>query len=218
MPCSQCIGIERQFDDGFARRELRRYRRKGPSKTTEWLLDAIVQEGIEGFTVLDIGGGVGVIQHELMARGATGGTSAEASPAYFETARSEALERGYADHVRYLLGDFVDVSRDIPPADVVTLDRVVCCYPDMPALVDAASERAARMLALVIPRDTWFVRLGVRLVNLAQRLRRHPFRVFLHDPSAVEERVERHGLAKRLRRDSLLWRVVVFTRPELTST
>ena len=173
---------------------------------------------MEGRTFLDIGGGIGAIQHELMARGAAGGTHSDAAPAFLRAARYEAEARGYADRVRYVDGDFVERARDLPPADIVTLDRVVCCYPDMAALLGAAAPLARRTLGLVLPRGRAWIRLGIRLANLIQRLRRHPFRVFAHDPAEVEAVVERHGLAKRFERDGFAWRVLVFTRPEAGRT
>jgi magnesium-protoporphyrin O-methyltransferase len=213
VTCTQCAGIERQFDGAVARRELKRYRRRGPSKTTRWLLDAMTSDGVRGRTFLDIGGGVGAISHDLMSRGAAGGTHADASSAFIDVARSEAETRGYADRIRYLEGDFVALAAGVAPAELVTLDRVVCCYPDAAALIDASASRATNALGLVLPRDTRLTRLGVKLVNLLQRIRRHPFRVFLHSPGEVAARVEGHGLQWRFRRYSLLWQVLVFTRP-----
>lgn len=213
MSHSQCCGLERQFDDRHAERNLRRFRRKGPAKATRWLLEAVAGDGVEGRTFLDVGGGVGAIQHELMARGAAGGTHADAAPAFLRAARGEAEAQGYADRVRYVDGDFVERAPELPPADMVTLDRVVCCYPDMPALLGAAAPLARRTLGLVLPRGGSLARFGVGLVNLIQRLRRHPFRVFAHDPSEVEAVVESHGLAKRFERAGVVWRVLVFTRP-----
>ena len=214
MSCPQCCGLERQFDDAHAQTNLRKYRRKGPAKATRWLLGAVADDGVEGRTFIDIGGGVGAVQHDLMERGAAGGTHSDASPAFLRAARSEAEARGYADRIRYLDGDFVAKAHELAPADIVTLDRVVCCYPDMPALLGAAAPLARRTLGLVLPRGGPLARFGVRLVNFVQSLRRHPFRVFAHDPAAVEAVVGSYGLAKRFERDGLVWRVVVFTRRE----
>ena len=129
MTCCQCQGIEQMFDDRMARRQLRHYRRKGPAKATRRLLEAIAAGGIGGRTFIDIGGGVGAIQHDLMGRGAASGTSADASPAYLAAARTEAEARGYANRMRYVDGDFVEQAGELEAADIVTLDRVVCCYP-----------------------------------------------------------------------------------------
>ncbi len=208
--CAQCRGIEDMFGNRMAQRQLRQYRRKGPGAVTRRLIDAVAAGGVEGRTFVDVGGGVGAIQHELMDRGAAGGTSADASPAYLAAARAEAEARGHADSMKYLDGDFVERAAEIEPADMVTLDRVVCCYPDMPAMLGAAAPLARRALGLVFPRRTWFIRAGVALVNLIQRLRKHPFRVFVHDPDEVTAVLERNGLSRRYIRDGFLWRVAVF--------
>ena len=212
MTCCHCQGVEQMFDTKMARRQLRHYRRKGSAKATRQLLEAIGRDGVEGCTFIDIGGGIGAIQHDFMDRGAAGGTSADASPAYLAAARAEAESRGYADRVRYIDGDFVERAPELDPADIVTLDRVVCCYPDMPAMLGAAAPLARRTLGLIIPRGTRFIRAGVGLVNLIQRLRRHPFRVFVHDPAEVEAVLGRHGMARRYLRDGMIWRVMVFRR------
>ena len=214
MTCPQCIGVERQFSDPVARRELRRYKKRGPGKITRLLLEAISTLGVEGRTFLDVGGGIGAIQHELMAAGAAGGTHADASSAYLEASRSEADARGHADRILYMGGDFVEMQEQVDAADLVTLDRVVCCYPDMPALIDASASRARLALGLVYPRRTRLVRFGVSVVNLIQHLRRHPFRVFLHAAVDVEARVSAHGLRKRSDVQTFIWRITVFSRPD----
>ena len=210
MTCPQCVGIERLFDRAAARRDLKRYRRRGPSKMTRALLHALVAEGVEGATFLEVGGGVGAIQHGLLEAGAARGTSVDASPAYLDAAREEAAARGQADRIRSIAGDLVEVQDDVEPADLVALDRVVCCYPDMPALVDASASKARRAYGLVYPRDTRLVRLGIGLVNLIQRLRRHPFRAYAHPSRDVEMRVRAHGLRRVFLKRSLVWQAVVF--------
>ncbi len=212
MTCRHCRGVARMFDEKMARRQLRHYRRKGPGKGTRRLVDAVAEEGVEGRTFLDIGGGVGAVQHDFMDRGAAGGTSADASPAYLAAARTEAETRGYADRIRYVEGDFVERAGEVEAADLVTLDRVVCCYPDMPGLVGAAARLTRRTLGLVMPRGTRLIRCGVAIVNLFQRLRRHPFRVYVHDPDEVEAVLGEHGLRRRHMREGMVWRLAVYGR------
>ena len=212
MTCCHCQGVAQMFDEKMARRQLRHYRRKGPAKGTRQLIHAVAEGGVEGRTFIDIGGGIGAIQHDLMERGAAGGTSADASPAYLAAARAEAEARGYGGRIRYVEGDFVERAGEMEPADMVTLDRVVCCYPDMPALLGAAAPLARRTLGLIIPRGTRLIRCGVAVVNLFQRLRRHPFRVYVHDPDEVEAVLGRHGLRRRYLREGVVWRVAVFRR------
>jgi len=212
MSCAQCKGIAQEFDDRVARRELRRYRRRGPAATTRRLLAELRRVGVSGASFLDIGGGVGAIQHGLMAAGASRGAHVDASPAYLAAARDEAAACGHVDRVRYLEGDFVALAGQVETADVVTLDRVICCYPDMPALVDASASRARRLYGLVFPREHVLMRLGIGAINLVQRFRRRPFNVFLHRAAAVEARVRGHGFRLLFQARSPLWQIHLYIK------
>src|SRR3990172_2707418 len=142
MPCDQCFGIEQEFDGRTARREQAGYRRKGAPKTTRLLIDGLLQAGVEGRTVLDIGGGVGALQHALLDAGASRAQSVDASSAYLEVARQEAGRLGLADRILAVQGDFVQLADSIGEADIVTLDRVICCYDNMRGLVNESARRA----------------------------------------------------------------------------
>ena len=68
-----------------------------------------------------------------------------------ETARRVLKSRFASRQTEFVLGDFVAL------ADKVTLDRVVCCYPDDKALLEAAAARARRLVAFTYPRNRWYV-------------------------------------------------------------
>jgi Methyltransferase domain len=208
-----CHGVEQIFGERTARHDLRRYRKHGPSKPTRVLLDALRRAEIEHATLLDIGGGIGAIQHELLAAGAARATSVEASAAYLRVAREEAERRGHADRITDTVGDFVALADRVDPADVVTLDRVICCYPDMESLVGRSADRAKRLYGLVYPRDRWWIGLGIRATNLIMRLSRRAFRAHLHSTSAVDAVVRAHGLTPRAAgRAGPVWQVAVYAR------
>ena len=95
------------FDARSARRQLAAYRRSGPKGTTRRLIDAIRAEGVDGQTVLDIGGGVEVVGFELLAAGADRLTGVDAARAHVAIARREAARRGLDDRVTFRHGDFV---------------------------------------------------------------------------------------------------------------
>lgn len=211
--CAQCLGIEEQFNAKRARRELRRYQKKGPTQTTQILLDALEREGGAGGTLLDVGGGIGAIQHELAKAGAARLENVDASTGYLAVAREEAARRGYAERARYHHGDFVTLAPKINPADVVTLDRVLCCYPDCEALVAASAARAVRLYGLVYPRKTWLTRAGFRVINFMMRLTRSSFRGYLHAPEAVDAQVQALGFERRFIDETLFWLVAVYARP-----
>ena len=212
MNCCQCCGIEEQFNRAEATRKLREYRRAGPARTTQLLIDALMREPVAGQTLLDIGGGVGAIQHALLKAGAATATAVEASTAYLAVAREEAARQEHAERIIYHHGNFVDIAATLPSADIVTLDRVICCYHDMPTLVDRSSAKAARLYGLVYPRDTWWVRAGLRAENALLWLQRSTFRVFAHSSAAVDAIVRRNGLQQRFARNAGAWQAVVYER------
>jgi magnesium-protoporphyrin O-methyltransferase len=200
------------FDDKTARKDLKRYRKKGPSKTTQTLLEAIKTHGIKNGTLLDIGGGVGVIQHELLNAGIDRAMQIDASPAYLEASKKEAERRGTKDRIEYQMGDAVELAQAVDPFDIVTLDRVICCYDDMQALVDTSSKKARRIYAVVYPRDKWWVKVFMRAGNAVLRLLRRSFQAFVHPTEAVEAIISKNGFTRSFHRDFLLWQVALFTR------
>jgi magnesium-protoporphyrin O-methyltransferase len=211
MNCCQCQGIESLFNQQEAAKKLKQYRRKGPDKTTRLLIDALLKtQNIEEMTLLDIGGGIGAIQHELLKAGLSSATSVEASSAYLDTAKTEAERQGHTSHVTYHYGNFVDLAANIQPADIVTLNRVICCYHDMPALVELSAARAVKLYGLVYPRDTWWIKLGSSLTNFLFWLRRTPFRVFIHPTEAVEAIIQANGLKRCFYQTTWFWQVVVY--------
>jgi hypothetical protein len=209
-----CQGVESIFGERAAAHDLKRYRKRGPSKPTRRLLAEIRARGVAGAGVLDIGGGVGVIQQDLLDAGAGHVTSVEASSAYLRAAKDEAERRGHADRITYHHGDFVALADAVEPADVVTLDRVICCYPDVDALVGRSAERARLLYGLVHPRDAWWTRLGFRLVNLGCRIARQSFRAYVHPLAAVDAAARGAGLGLRSRMAvGPIWQVALYERP-----
>jgi magnesium-protoporphyrin O-methyltransferase len=216
MTCAHCVGSARFFDYKRALRDRKRYRRRGPDRTSRLLLGMLMEAGIRDQSVLDVGGGVGALQHELLCKGARTVLNVDASPAYQEVNRQLAAERGLAGRIDYRSGDFVALAPGLPSADVVSLDRVICCYPDMPALVDASAEHAGRLYGFVAPRDRWLTRVGLAAANLFFRLQKNPFRVFVHSLDAVDRRLRRQGLFPRRTRRTVFWEVRLYERPVTT--
>jgi hypothetical protein len=204
--------IESVFNDKLAACDLRRYRKKGPKRSTRLLLDALKAGGVEGKTLLDIGGGIGAIQHELLDAGAGSATSVEASGPYLKVAKQESERRGHDGRADFRYGDFVELASEIEPADVVTLDRVICCYPDMERLVGLSTARARELYGVVYPRDTGLVRLGFAMVNLVLRLLRKPMRAFVHRSADLEALVHASGLTSELSTRAGAWSVALYRR------
>jgi SAM-dependent methyltransferase len=206
---------QRQFGEAVARRDLNRYRRRGPDQTTRLLRDAIIGAG-NGKIVLDVGAGIGALSFELLAAGAERVTAVEAAPAYLAAAREEASRRNLSDRVELVHGDFVSVARDVMQADVVAMDRVVCCYPAYQPLLEAALRSSRRLLAFSYPRDRWYVRAAVAMQNLGRAVFRNPFRGFVHSARGIEALLEHHGFVRMERRDTLKWSADLYVRADAT--
>jgi hypothetical protein len=202
------------YNEGLAASQLRRYRDKGPIASTQMLIDALKAEGVEGATLLDIGGGIGAIQHELLAAGVAHVTSVDASAPYLEAAREESDRRGHGDRVTYRHGDFVELAESIVPADIVTLDRVLNVYPDWERLAELSARRARRLYGLVYPRDTPTVRLVIFAMNLILRVRRKPVRAAIRPVVGIERIARESGLSSHSSRNAgPAWQVAVYRRP-----
>lgn len=211
MPSCQCEGLERETRE-WVEQDLDLCRKGKPARTTRLLIDALVARGVEALSLLDIGGGIGLIQIGLLRAGARSATCVEASSAYLEVAREEAARQSVEQRITYVHGDFVGVASSIPDADIVTLDRVICCYDDVKALVSLSASKARMFYAAVYPRSTWWVRIPLFFENLGYRLRRSPFRAFVHATELVDRLIREAGLKIVYQRNTLLWQVVVYQR------
>jgi magnesium-protoporphyrin O-methyltransferase len=202
-----------RFDARSAELQLKAYRTSGPGTWTTRLIDELADGGVDGMTVLDIGAGVGAVHHALLEAGAASAIDVDASGPYLAASRSEAARRGIDDQVTYFKGDAVALAGELPPADIVALDRVVCCYPDMPGLVAAAAGHTRHRLGLVLPRDDVWVRAMVGVANGWNRVRRDPFRLHAHRTAAVEGVATAAGLVLRSAHRGVFWQSLVFERP-----
>ncbi len=212
MSCCQCQGIEALFNDRVARRELRKYNKRGATGMTAKLVQAIKGEPIGALSLLDIGGGVGAIQHELVAAGVNRVVSVEASPAYLEASRQAADQLDYLDRVEYHQGDFVDLAVELAASDIVTLDKVVCCYHDMEGLVSKSAQLAQSYYGLVLPRENWLVSIIRTFLNLLTRLRRIPFKMYIHSHSQIDSLLNNIGFEEISTRRDLFWQAKLYQR------
>lgn len=212
MKCCQCEGIEREFNAEGAKSEIEEYRTEGPTGTTQFLIDALTDQGVEGLTLLDIGGGVGAIQHAMLSAGASAATAVEASTAFAKAAEDEAQELGWSEQVVVEHGDFVELAETLPPHDIVTLDRVICCYHDMKSLVGLSAARASQLYGVVYPRYVWWNRIGFRFLNLFFWLSRSTFRTFVHSDTGVQSILDQVGLTRVFYRKTFFWQVAVYAR------
>ena len=200
------------FNDRFARHLAARYRKKGLGRTARRMVDLLAQRGVQGATVLEIGGGVGEIQLELLRRGAASATNLELSPGYEPEAARLLQEAGLAGRVDRRQADIASDPDAVEPADIVILHRVICCYPDYAKLLGAAADHARRQLVFSFPLRNPASRAVLATQNLTLRLTGRQFRVFAHPPAAMLRVLTEHGLRPTLAHRGPVWQVAAATR------
>ena len=206
MPgCCDPQGFDDVFSPRFARRMARRYRKRGLGRAERDMVAFLAAQGLDGATVLEIGGGVGEIQLELLRRGASRTTNLELVTSYDGLADELAREAGVADRVERRLHDIVEAPDDVERADVVVLHRVVCCYPDYERLLGAAADHAGRLLVFSHPPRTLATRAFVASQTAVLRLTGHRYQSFAHPPEAMLGVLRAHGMTVAHSRRGPVW-------------
>jgi hypothetical protein len=210
--CCSATGYRWAFSEKRAFREARRYQRRGLDPTSLRIVDLLKLQGVDGLTLLEVGGGVGAVQIELLKAGVTRAVSIELTPTYEKAAGRLLRTAGFEDRVERRVMDFAQAAGDVEAADIVIMNRVLCCYPDMPGLAGAAAAHARQVLVLSFPRRTWWTRLGLSLANLVLRITRRGFQVFVHRPERILATTEERGLNATVNRSGLFWQTIALQR------
>jgi magnesium-protoporphyrin O-methyltransferase len=210
--CCTPKGYRQIFSERRARAEARRFRRKGLDATSRRVANVVRDKGVEGRTLLEVGGGIGAIEIQLLRAGMARAVNVELTPTYESAARQLLQEEGLEDRVERRVMDFAESSSEVEPADFVVMNRVICCYADMPKLVGAAAARTKEVLVMSFPNDRWWTRLGLKVVNFGLRIFRQEFHIFARSPALIVAAVERHGFRTTVNERGLLWHVSALER------
>jgi SAM-dependent methyltransferase len=210
--CCPSRDYHRFFNKRFARRLANRYRKRGLDTTAQTMVEFLQAAGVEGASVLEIGGGIGEIEVELLKAGAARAQNLELSPAYEEPARTLAVQAGVQERIDWRIHDLALDPGAVAPADLVVLHRVVCCYPDYERLLGAAADHARRALVFSCPPRNPLSRAFYGVFNLVMRLTGSGFRGFAHPPGAMLTVLEDHGLRPTYQRRRRIWQVAGLER------
>jgi SAM-dependent methyltransferase len=200
--------------DGCACSSAARSRRRGPGGVSKLLIEGLTSAGIAQAGVLDVGCGVGGLSRELIARGAQRATGIDLSPKSIAEASRLANEAGLASSTTFTVGDGATAA--LAPHDAVVLDKVMCCYPDVDALLANTLPAAGQIYAFSAPcskglRGT-IARVGIALFNMTRRFTRSDFRVFVHDLSNVEAKLAQDGFEQKMVAHRTMWHAAVYVR------
>jgi hypothetical protein len=203
--CCTPTGYHTIFGTKTVKRDARRYRRKGLTGSAGWLLQALTGEGVNDRSVLEVGGGIGSLQIELLEAGASHATNVEIIDSYEATARGLIDEHGLEARVERQIADYAEHPDQAPASDIVIMHRVICCYPDPEALTAAACTRARDRVAITIPREAWWVRLAFWGMNVWLRLRRIAFRGYVHPHAQILAAADTRGFHTTRHECGRLW-------------
>ena len=201
-----------RFFDWFARRYGKRFARKGLEPSQRQLMKGLSSSGFSDASLLDIGCGTGYLHQRLLQAGAARAVGVDLSAEMLEQARVRAREQGLAERTDYREGDFVELSNTLASADIVILDKVICCYPDANALVQRSARLAGRVYAFTIPRDRWTVRFALFAGRVFLALIRCSFRSYVHDLAAIDRWVTHLGFAQVFEECTFAWLTRVYAR------
>jgi magnesium-protoporphyrin O-methyltransferase len=210
--CCTPKGYRQIFSERGARQQARDYRRNGPDATSRQIVDLLKERGVEGLTLLEVGGGIGAIQIELLRAGLARAVSVELTPTYEDSAVELLREAGLQDRVERKVMDFVGAAAEVPAADIVVMNRVVCCYPDLARLETAAADHARQVLVMSFPKERWWSRIVVWMANVGMAMTRREFRIFLHPVAQIASIAESHGLTRADSRSGVFWEISVLQR------
>ncbi len=209
MACCDVNGLNRIFSKLPARLAASLYAWRGPSQHTRSFAAELPDPRSK--RVLDIGGGLGALSLALLERGAGHVQLVEVSQAYLREAEKLAERADQRSRLTCLLGDAATLP-ELAEADIVVLDRVVCCYPDPEALLRRAASLSRSVLAFTFPVETPLTRWTIRCNNNLMRLLRVPYRAFLHDSAVLREAATSRGHRLAAQRRLSGWQLWVFQK------
>lgn len=213
MACCTLEGTDKMFSN-HAKRYAKKFKRRGLDKAQRSIVSALEAFGVEGRSILEIGCGVGGLHLTLLEKGATSAFGVEASGGMIAKAKELAAELGASERVAYLQGDFVSANGEVPSADIVVMDKVLCCYSDAKSLIVRSAAKANMIFAVSYPRDAWLARIGFTSMEKLGSLLRWSFHPFYHEPSELDRMIQGQGLKPVAAQTTPIWQVKIFNRGE----
>jgi tRNA1(Val) A37 N6-methylase TrmN6 len=189
----------------FARSSRRRFTKKGFEPSQNQLMAGLKQAGYNNATLLEVGSGVGYLHQVLLEQGAKSAVGIDLASDMLKEAKDWAIEKGLADRIEYIQGDFIELLDQVEAAEVTILDKVVCCYPHAELLINSSIAKNSRVYALTYPRDRWFIKVAIEVMALFLKLSGSSFRGFVHNPDDIERWIIEAGYKKTYQEQTFIW-------------
>lgn len=196
----------------FARSYRKRFTKKGFEPSQQQLIQGLEQAGFASATLLEVGSGVGYMHQVLLGKGAKSAVGIDLAPDMLKEAQQWADEKGLADRVQYIQGDFIELLDQVEAAEVTILDKVVCCYPHAELLVNSSTKKTNRVYALTYPRNRWFIKVAMEIMAFFLKLSGSNFRAFVHSPDDIERWIIDAGFKKTFEDKTFIWLTQVYQK------
>ncbi|MEM6801714.1 MAG: hypothetical protein AAF696_09950 [Bacteroidota bacterium] len=200
------------FDDKRAKKELKEYEASGIKENSQALYQLLQLLDLRDKSMLEIGGGIGSLIFESFTLGLKTAQYVDISEAYFHTFKSALKARNLEDKVAIHLGDFVVLEEKVQKADLVVLDKVICCYEDYEALVQNSTAKAASWYAITIPKDSWWIKILFSYFIFLKRLKKDFFRPYIHKHRLIFDQIHKAGFQLKEERKNFMWKSFLFER------
>ena len=212
MTCEHCCGADKLFDLKGAQKELKKYSKTGPTRVTKKLIQAISSYDKKGKTLLDIGGGIGAIAWHFHENGASGTTDVDASSGYLQVAEEYAQTKGWESSSQFKQGDITDVAHELLEFDFVTMDKVVCCYPDYQSILESALSKSNKVVALTFPFGGPIANILRWIGSIYLSFKKNPFRPYVHSHHKIQAFILGKGFTLVHQSVAFPWRVWIFEK------
>ena len=209
---NNCCGAERLFNLKAAKKELKKYKKSGAGKPTQALIDAISSSEMKDKSLLDVGGGIGAIQWAFIKNGGAKTTDMDYSDGYLDVAKEYAIENNWTEQTAFQQGDFLEDGDAIEKHDFVTLDKVVCCYPDYKGLLTKALNKTNHTIGMVYPLGGVVAKMVVFFAKIGLKLMGNPFHPYIHPVAFIRQTVLDQGFESVHSSVSFPWHVEVYRR------
>lgn len=210
-----CCGADMFFDSKTAKKQYRQYLKKGPSRITSKIIRQLSDHDMEGRSLIDVGGGVGALQWWFLQNSGKETTAIDASTAYLKQAEEHATKNNWMAKTRFIFGDYTQVHSQAGRADYITLDKMVCCYPDYKEIIEISCQQAKAYIALSYPIDG-FISKSINFIgSFLAKLRGNSFRPYIHPVKGIREVFEQQGFQRVSYTMSFPWHVETYRRSEV---
>jgi magnesium-protoporphyrin O-methyltransferase len=210
-----CCGADLFFDEKNAHKQYRQYLKKGPGRVTRRMIRQLESLPVQGKTMIDVGGGIGYLQWWFLEQGGMTSTAVDASKAYLKQAEEHAIRYGYGDKTQFVFGDFAETGGQLGQASIITLDKVVCCYPDYVQILQAACEKSSEIISLSYPMDGILSRLVASVGSISARWKTKTFRPYIHPVAKIRETLVKEGFHRATHSLSFPWHIETYRKKQL---